>query len=554
MMNLLDRMGDFNPQFLRELKGRLNWRSVLVVIGLSIVVQALLFLWFYRQLPTEVNYQYSSYCAYLFKGEIIPKCHEYDREILYKSTFTNWSLWWRHLEKTLDLGIPFLLMIPGACLVASNLQNEERQGTLNFLRLSPRSGSNILLGKLLGVPILLYAAIASIVPFHLFVTLKAGNSLIFLVSFYLMLAAGAYLLFSFTLLVGFLSKSILKPTPALGVTLAYVLVTIIFVPTYLMWNTATVWKPLSIHPVWKYGIISANDTWFWYGLPISQNAAIAHLFTLVNIAILSGWIWQGLTRCFDRPNATILRKRQSYAFIFYLQVLILGLGVVNETNRSANDWATYPGMILLPLVLNLPIFLTLIAILTPQRQAVMDWARYRHRQSPRSSLLKDLLFHDQSPAGLAIAVNLAIAGVVWLVAFAFRHQWAARQERNLVLMVGMSLSVIALYASIVQWVVIQKTRKRNSIAAAVLGMAILIPPTFVSLLPFRGLIWTTLRESVILTSPFLWTLANGSFSISLSFWSALLGQLSLIAGINALTVRQIRRIGASELSQLKEAQ
>ncbi|MEO0536501.1 MAG: hypothetical protein AAF215_21815 [Cyanobacteria bacterium P01_A01_bin.123] len=48
---LIDRLGDRNPQLLRELKGRLNWRNILIAVGLSLLAQLLVLLTFMSQLP-----------------------------------------------------------------------------------------------------------------------------------------------------------------------------------------------------------------------------------------------------------------------------------------------------------------------------------------------------------------------------------------------------------------------------------------------------------------------------------------------------------------------
>ena len=48
------------------------------------------------------------------------------------------------------------LLVMGTYLLIADLSREERRGTLNFIRMSPESAKNILLGKLLGVPILVY--------------------------------------------------------------------------------------------------------------------------------------------------------------------------------------------------------------------------------------------------------------------------------------------------------------------------------------------------------------------------------------------------------------
>lgn len=547
MLNLLDRIGNLNPQLLRELKGRLTWRSFLTVIGVSIVAQMLLLLLFYTQLPNpDTKYSYSAYCSRLLKGALVDNCYDVDPKFF----IINWRLWWQHIAQTLSLSIPFLWIVPGTFLLLSDLQNEERQGTLDFVRLSPRSAMNILLGKILGVPFFLYCTIASLIPFHAIAMLKAGHSPLFLFSYYGLMTAGAYLIFSFTLLFGFFSTSILKQSAqALGATILYgLLVAAIFVPGYITWNSATVWSRLVSYPAWDILGMNRVTSWTWFGLPISQNIAIAHLFTLANIAILCGWIWQGLTRCFHQPNATILPKRQSYGWITYLQILILGLGI--QGSRTDAVTLRHLGVVILPIVLNLPIFLTLIALLTPQRQAVMDWARYRRMQSPRASLFKDLLFHDHSPAGIAIGLNLIIAGGLWLIAFALGTDWTKGQETIRIMLTLLSLTVIALYAAIVQWIVIQKTRKRSFIATSAIALLMLLPPVFVGLLSSGGLVSTSVKEGVILTSPFLWVLAQPGFSLSLSVWGALLSQLSLIAGINALIARQVRQIGASEVKKL----
>jgi hypothetical protein len=540
-MTMLDQIGNLNPQLLRELKGRFNGRNILTVGALSIVAQVLVFLWFYGQLPTPEAFRYNAYCGHMVAGEFIQGCSE---DVSANTFVIDWTLWWQHFAQTLHTCIPFVLMVSGTYFLLSDLQNEERQGTLDFVRLSPRSASSILLGKILGVTILVYCAISSLLPLHIFVTSKAGN-LSFLLSFYTMLAAGSYLIFSFTLLFGFFSKSILKRSAqALGVTIFYVLmVGAIFVPGYIMWNSETVWKALLPAPI--FYISSPDSSWFWFSLPISHNTAIAHLFTLLNIAILNGWIWQGLTRCFHQPSTTILRKRQSYGLVFYLQSLVLGLSFQTYVSKGASAPEAF-GTVLLPIVLNLLIFLTLTAILSPQRQAVMDWARYRQTQSPRSSLLQDLLFHDHSPAGLAMVVNLAIAGILWLGISSFGSQriWNGTQPNPLLVLI--SLIALALYAAIVQWLAIQKTSKRNFIAIALLTILLLIPSAFVALLSSRGLISTTVRDIVLLTSPFLWSISPELLS-PLSVVSSLLGQLSLIAGINALTARQVRQIGASEM-------
>ncbi|RQH23304.1 hypothetical protein D5R40_27115 [Okeania hirsuta] len=52
-----------------------------------------------------------------------------------------------------------VILIGGVYMLVADLAKEKRLGTLNFIRLSPQSIQKILLGKLLGVPILIYLAL-----------------------------------------------------------------------------------------------------------------------------------------------------------------------------------------------------------------------------------------------------------------------------------------------------------------------------------------------------------------------------------------------------------
>jgi ABC-type Na+ efflux pump permease subunit len=56
---------------------------------------------------------------------------------------------------SLSVFVLFIMLGVGTYMLISNLANEERRGTLNFIRLSPQSTLSVLGGKLLGVPILL---------------------------------------------------------------------------------------------------------------------------------------------------------------------------------------------------------------------------------------------------------------------------------------------------------------------------------------------------------------------------------------------------------------
>ncbi len=50
-LNWLDPLGDWNPQLLRELKGRLKPRNVILAVALSILGQFLLWVSFLMRMP-----------------------------------------------------------------------------------------------------------------------------------------------------------------------------------------------------------------------------------------------------------------------------------------------------------------------------------------------------------------------------------------------------------------------------------------------------------------------------------------------------------------------
>jgi hypothetical protein len=113
---------------------------------------------------------------------------------------TTWQFMWFNMFQTLTwLGFSLLLLL-GSYLLVRDIAREDRRGTLTFLRLSPQSSHSILLGKLLGVPLLLYLAIALVIPLHWCAAIYAGLSVLCVFSIYLLIIAGCACFYSFALL------------------------------------------------------------------------------------------------------------------------------------------------------------------------------------------------------------------------------------------------------------------------------------------------------------------------------------------------------------------
>jgi hypothetical protein len=167
----LTQLSDRNPQLLREVKGRVTRRNVLVTLALSLVTQLLIVGHHWRRIGSA-----------------------------YAETSTSkmmWRVWWFDIFNTLTWIALLLLLFLGSYLLVKDIAKEERRGTLAFVRLSPESAQSILLGKLLGVPILLYGAIALAVPLHLWAAINAELPLLTIANVYALVATSCSFVYAF---------------------------------------------------------------------------------------------------------------------------------------------------------------------------------------------------------------------------------------------------------------------------------------------------------------------------------------------------------------------
>ncbi|NET59919.1 MAG: hypothetical protein F6K47_28350 [Symploca sp. SIO2E6] len=118
----------------------------------------------------------------------------------------------------------------------------------------------------------------------------------------------------------------------------------------------------------------------WYYLPIGARDISLIGMTLLHYGLWIYWVGQSLKRCFRNPNATVLSKGQSYSLVACLEVIIVGFAVQEEINVHSYDFISNLAILS---VLNLVMLFGLIALLSPQRQALQDWARYNQLQISR---------------------------------------------------------------------------------------------------------------------------------------------------------------------------
>ena len=553
----LNKLSDFNPQLFRELKGNLNPRNVAIAVAISLIGQLLLLVGLASKLP----HRHSTRHYYCLKDSTGVCLKAFEHVII------NWQLWWLDIFVGLSaIGI-FALSAIGVYLLVSDLAKEERRGTLNFIRLSPRSTQTILLGKMMGVPVLLYLVALLALPLHLWAgiaaTIPVGKILIFdgvLVAscmfFYsaaqlFALATAAFLGFQAWLASGFMLMF-------LGITFIKLHERSAFVVNNCLdWlNLFNPWvaMPYVIQPVADrldavedYFRYSEIASWQWFGLPLGTSAIAVVSLVLINYALWNYWIWHGLSRRFPNPSATIISKRQSYGLVACFQVAILGFARVENarTYHFIENFSTF-------LFLNLFLFLGLIAILSPSRQALHDWARYRFSvatgqtqagqtqasKSDRAATWQDWIWGEKSPSPLAIAVNLLIAAAL-IVPWTLLYNVESEDKIKAIASVVLYVTLISIYALIAQLMLLMRTSKRSIWAASAVGLAIVLPI----------LLFLVLRVNPEYF-PFAWMfsivpLLGVEYANAPTVFMAFLSHLVIIAGLSFSLKRQLAIAGRS---------
>jgi hypothetical protein len=549
-LNWLEKIGDWNPQLWREVKGHLKPRNVIIPVAISLVGQCLLFVYFYSQLPVDKieNDVYSRYCT--GSGSYSKRCLKDAAGNL----VINWSLWWHDLFIVLSLISIFALLAAGTYMLISDLSKEERRSTLNFIRLSPRSAVSILTGKLLGVPILLYLVAVLAVPLHLWAGLSAQISLAKIFSFYGILTASCIFFYSGALLCSTVSAE-------RGEALAWLSAGAVLVFLWLTMALAMSWVPLNSPSTWLRMLSPLDSTFHlfpssegdlqgllglqWYYLPIGASVASLVGFTLLNYGLWTYWIWQALRRCFRNPNGTILSKRQSYLLVACFEVMLLGfVAQGQEAYAFSNSLA---GVILF----NLLLLFGLIAILSPHRQALIDWARYRREGGSQRkgfwnrALVQDLIWDEKSPAVVAMAINLAIATTLvalWILLVLPKSgdlSSGSGDEIKGLFAVAFFVSLMLIYATIAQLMLLIQTKKRSPWPAGTVGAAIFLPPLFLGMSginPYEN-------PTPWLFSTFPWV--GIEHAATTTIFMALLSEWGVLVLLNLQLTRQLRRAGES---------
>ena len=498
-LTLLNQLGEWNPQLFRELKGHIKPRNLFLTVFSSLACQFII---------------------------VAP--------------FFDWQTQWQYMFRTLNWIVPFFLLIGGVHLLISDLDKESRRGTLNFIRLSPQSTQSILLGKMLGVPALLYLAIALAIPLHMVSALGAGLPLGWLLGIYALWGVGCCLFycaaFYYTLVLT--AQSDPKSVAWVGSFLACFL----GLPYISIIDFSFDW--------YKSNLELGN--WHWFLLPLDLQPQLMFVWVMITLSVATYWIWQAANRLFTNPTATHLSKRQSYWLVASSQVWLLGF-VIPQFNSVPSNSQVFIGTAVL-FFLNPIGFLVLNGALSPRRQALLDWARYRHKSSSTRkgffnfSLRQDLIGGEKSPAIVAIAINFLISVAIWIpwIILVLGQVESKESFTSLVALLGLllTMNVILIYAAISQVMLFMNQWQRVLWIVGTVGVLVAVP------LAISATLGITL-----LHMPFVWLLSPLPI-LALTNASAttivlgLLAQFSILGLLTRQLTRQLRHAGESDSKAL----
>ncbi len=594
-MNLLwlEKIANWNPQLYREIKGRLNRNSVAIATGISLFSQILVILSFWNKLYGNLignDCNPDNYLSFHYVSRSVPRVQNLpspppsiSRECLRHlpapplprppSTTTtqeclltnghptiDWSHWWLDIFLGLSFISVFALLTIGIYLLINDFTQEERRGTLNFIRLSPQSTYKIFVGKLLGVPSLLYWGTILAIPLHLCAGLLAQIPVGIIFSFYGIVAASCLFFYSAAMLFGLVSSGLNGFQSWLGSGLVLALLGFTsqtlssssnhpinhLVTDWFNLFSPTVYIPYMVfHSQYVVEIDKGHFSsigelyfsyknllgWQWFDLPIAQNIVILASLIITHYICWTGWIWLGLLRCFRNPDATILNKRKSYLFVACFAVIILGFSFLSIDHLNYSPF----------LVLNLLMFLGLIMMLSPQRQNLQDWARYQQKsigqKGWKQSLISDLLWSEKSPAILAIAINFIIAIIPTLFLILFSDE--SKDKTQAIICMAL-LGIMILSCAVIAQIMLLMKRKNQVLWTTVTLMGIMfLPPVIFNILSLTP----EKYPDIWLLSAF--PLAGISSATGISILLAFIGQLAILSLFSIKLTQKIRIAGES---------
>lgn len=553
---IIDRLTETNPQIMREWQGRLTLKNISIATIISLVGQLLVYLYYQNRLPVAAGF--SRYCTanppnnndyYPYSGL------KYCIQDLNGQWMIISRLWWLDIFTFLSITGIFALLVVGTYQLIADLSGEERRGTLNFIRLSPQPAKTIFIGKIFGVPILLYLVCLLAVPFHLGAGLLAGIPFGLILAFYGVLIASSAFFYhaalSFALATPWLGG--FQPWLGSATVLIFVFYSTIFTlsgygGSHTPFDWLILFNPSFVLPYLVKSTFLPPDAvrylgtaqifeLRWYGQSLWQSVTTGISLILLNFALCTYGLTRILQRRFHNPLITLVSKSQSYWMMGCFSAI--GLGFVFQTLEPRY---IFDNFVILTVFVAIFGLLILVA-LTPNRQTLQDWARYRHLEGKTGiSLGKALIFGEKSPSTLAMAVNLAIAILFILPAIfiAPLHQYKLAAAAGFLL----GMNMILVYAAIAQLLMLGRTNRRALLAATSIGILIIFP-----FLCF-GVLGINPSQSPLLWSFTFLPIAATQYATLPSLGLAIFGQWLGLTLVGWQINQQLNRLGASATKAL----
>ena len=461
----------------------------------------------------------------------------------------NWPLWHGVVFEILTPLMVFPLMGIGVFLLMHNLSEEKRRGTLNFLQLSPRSPLTILGGKLLGVPICLYLAVALALPLHWFTGLSAGYGVGHLLGFDLTVVSQTLIFYLAAVVLSLSTANVMLSSLLPWLLAAGILIFqwIFFLwfqfgPNWIFSNTESIslfWS-LLFSPFVSLGYLRSS---LLSGDPsTSVNLALGIFrinfteYTVLSLIHAFGWyilLGHGIQRRFGNPDITLLKRQFSYLLTLTFVAIMTGLtGTELETNGATTH-------LFFIICFTVVYCVALTVSLAPTRQTLSDWARFRQAQTTqRLPLWQDFLIGDTSSPVVAIAVNLFLLTLFLMGWILWSSSSFYSNLAETLILVGCILLLMGsiFFTVLVSQILVVWSRKKNWFWFTLISS--------ISCLTFPGL---TLLIAIVGYSDVSTPSPIGILGIPLT----LLGTVTLV--LFFVHTRQLILVGRSESQQLLQS-
>ena len=445
---------------------------------------------------------------------------------------------WRSLfGDSLPFARGFFLMvmaIGGSYAIAQSWIREAKLGTLDFIRMSPEPAGRILFGKIMGAPILCYIAALAWIPFHLFLALNSDVAVVDWITADIFGLAALS-----TVFVGALAACVWTG----GLNLSLLLLTL-FPMGCGAWLLALVTLSMQ-ESTFPWGLM-------WFGIDlIAESPLPLGLGTAAAIALIPV-LWKSACRRFDSPQITPLSRRQAYQLMIGFNGLALGFGVP-VTTHAVNSSTVLTGWAIIG-TFWMVLQTSSVWATMPQRQELLDWSRYRHMHPNRRDRLTQWIFRDQSPCLAVPLVNLGITWVMW-------SPWALHMllSHNLadgfVLLLGLTIptALLITVAALGTWCFLSISYKPQGWMTRALFAYVVV--SVIALIYYAGTYSHTDPSfwwPILLTSfgtPFLVSMVQQLHTLT---HLAMAGLLSILGAITTVAIAQrtLLKTGTSEMQAL----